>query len=312
MSENEHPTVKLIRRLTSSIFERIIRGQFDYDRDLQSLQKYQEQARQLGSQELEGLTMNYMAALNSLAGYLSEAQRLFTELFEFHREHGNTRGMATALNNRSVVFSTAGRYEEALDMYKQAEALCDAENEGMLPIYGLILSGQLSTHRLLEHYDLIPHFFDRISEIGERLVATDRFTYARVMCAVYRNMAEYHLHLGDAEEAHGLARMAVDFAMGLDLTFELANVYFTQAHIALYRDDEQSRDEAAARWQQALDLLQVVQAPAQIGRAYLEEARYLERHGYRDYAQDFAQRAYNIFVQHDMAEDVELAQALLA
>lgn len=128
------------------------------------------------------------------------------------------------------------------------------------------------------------------------------------MTEVYRNLGEYHLHQKDYAQAQSTIRLGMSFATGLDLPFELADLYYTQAHSALAMGHP---DEAEASWTKALDILGKVTAKANVGRNLTEEARYLARHGYPDQSRRFAKYAYDIFERLNMSEDANLAVALL-
>lgn len=302
------PNDPVVVQLARKIFERAIRGQINYEQDIANLKKYHQLALTLNQPRTEAMIINYMAVVNSIAGNLHEAEDLFSKLYEIQKSDNNYYGMATALNNKAVLYSTQGRYDELMALYEQGAKLCESRIAETADIYGLILSGQLSAYLILEDYPAMDACYQHILEVKDHILKRDKFVYARVMSDIYRSMAEYHLHFGDIEKARSTINLAVELARGLDLAFELANAYLTLAHIELAEENTQAAYDI---WDEVENVLGNSEAPSHIGRLYLEEARYLQRHNYKEYQQIFAQKSHEIFKQQSMIEDAELAQTLL-
>jgi tetratricopeptide (TPR) repeat protein len=308
MDEQDNPVVKFISQVSKQIFERTIRGQIDYDNDIKALQKYREMAQKANAPRQEANMVNYMAVLNSVSGHLTLADEQFTQLFILQQANNSLNGMVTALNNRAVFLSSLGKYEEASGFYLQAIALAEGAVDETLVTYARTLGGKLSVGYMLPQYDDMLALFDKISGLQDRLLSQNPQEYARIMTDVNRSMAEYHLHHKDYTQAQAFIRTGIDFATGLGLTFELADLYYTQAHIALAHGDTNG---AEAHWSKAVELLKNVPAKSTVGRNYNQEARYLEQHGYTQHGQRFAKYAYDIFASLNMDEDAKLAQVLL-
>jgi tetratricopeptide (TPR) repeat protein len=308
MDEQNNPKVKFIAQMSGRIFERVIRGQIDYDADMKALQKYRDMAIQENAPIQEAGIINNMAILNSFAGHLKLAEQQLIDLFEIYKRLNNLSGMALAYNNRAFFLVTLGRYDEAQAIYTEAIAFCEAHLEETFRSYARILSGLMAASYMRQQYDNIPAYFAKIEAIQDKLLENNRQNYANIMTEVYRNLGEYHLHQKDYAQAQSMIRLGMSFATGLDLLFELADLYYTQAHIALAMGNP---DEAEASWTKALDILDKVTAKANVGRNLTEEARYLARHGYPDYSRRFAKYAYDIFEGLNMSEDANLAVALL-
>mgnify|MGYP001273055976 CR=1 FL=1 len=308
MDERTNPLVRFIAEMSKPIFERSMRGEIDYDNDLKALQKHLEMARQAKAPLEEARVINLIAVLNSMSGHLTLAEEQFTKLFTHNQTMGNKFGMVTALNNKAFFLTSLGRYEEASLLYQQGIEFCELAIKETLKSYILVLSGQLAVCYMLGDYDKMPSYFEKIRSVEDDLLSKFSSHYAVVMSEVYRSMAEYHLHRKDYDEATSMSRIGIDFAKRLSLTFELADLYYTQAHIALAQGD---KTLAETYWAKAIDILDKVPAKSSVGRNYAQEARYLERRGYMEYGRRFAQYAQDIFESLNMPEDIQLTQVLL-
>ena len=286
----------------------MIRGQINYETDMKTLQKYRDMASQENAPRQEAAITNTMAILNSMAGHLKLAEQQLTDLFGIYQHLNNLSGMALAYNNKAFLLVTLGRYAEAEAIYIEALAFCEAHPEETLRSHARILSGLLAVGYMRQQYENMPLYFGKIEALQDKLLENNRENYANIMTEAYRNMGEYHLHQKDYAQAQSMIRLGMSFAQGLDLPFELADLYYTQAHIALVMGNA---DEAESSWSKALETLDKVTAKANVGRNLTEEARYLARHGYTDHSRRFAKYAYDIFEGLNMTEDANLAVALL-
>lgn len=308
IDEQNNPKVKFIGQMASRIFQRVIRGQINYETDMKTLQKYRDMASQENAPRQEASITNTMAILNSMAGHLKLAEQQLTDLFQIYKRLDNLSGMALAYNNKAFFLVTLGRYAEAEAIYTEAIAFCETHPEQTLRSYARILSGLLAVGYMRQQYDTMPEYFGKIESLQDKLLDNSRENYATIMTEAYRNMGEYHLYKKDYAEAQSMIRLGMSFAQGLDLPFELADLYHTQAHIALRMGNS---DEAESSWIKALETLEKVAAKANVGRNLTEEARYLARHGYADHSRRFAKYAHDIFEGLNMTEDANLALALL-
>lgn len=308
MDEQNNPKVKFIGQMSSRIFQRVIRGQINYETDMKTLQKYRDMATQENAPRQEAAITNTMAILNSMAGHLKLAEQQLTDLLEIYKRLDNLSGMALAYNNRAFFLVTLGRYAEAEAVYVEGMVFCEAHPEETLRSYARVLSGLMAVSYMRQQYDNMPDYFAKIQAIQDKLLENSRENYANIMTEVYRNMSEYHLYKKDYAQAQSMIRLGMSFAQGLNLPFELADLYYGQAHITLAMGNT---DEAEASWTKALETLEKVAAKANVGRNLTEEARYLARHGYADHSRRFAKHAYDIFESLDMTEDANLAVTLL-
>lgn len=306
MAEKTNQPTNFIGVMNRRTFERIIRGDYDYEQDMQTTEKYLEQAVKLNDPQLEAQIVNTRAVLNAICGKLDHATDLFWNLLAINEQTHNLDGMALAYNNLAVTSEVQGKYAEALVLYNRGLALFNTP-EDSLREYGRLLTGKFSALVTLHHYDDADACFDEITEMGQALVAYDREQYARMMVTVYRDAAELALHRDDLEHAKKYKNLALEFANGLNLTFELATVHFTEAHYAL-----KTHDSPDTYWDKGRDILQRLDAPALIGRAYIQEARYLQREGYAEESRAFTQLALALFEGLNLKDDIAIAHSLLA
>ncbi|MCL4255506.1 MAG: hypothetical protein KJ043_17240, partial [Anaerolineae bacterium] len=257
MDEQNNPKVKFIGQMSSRIFQRVIRGQINYETDMKTLQKYRDMATQENAPRQEANITNTMAILNSVAGHLKLAENQLNDLLEIHKRLDNLSGMALAYNNRAFFLVTLGRYAEAEAIYTEGMAFCEAHPEETFRTYPRILSGLMAVNYMRQQYDDMPIYFGKIQAIQDKLLEDNRQNYATIMTEVYRNMGEYHLYKKDYAQAQSMVRLGMSFAQGLDLPFELADLYHTQAHIALVMGNA---DEAESSWAKALETLEKVAA----------------------------------------------------
>lgn len=306
MDEQDNPVVKFIKHVSDQIFERLIRGQVDYANDLKALEKYRDMARQANAPRREAGLVNSIAVLNMVAGHLELAEEQFTRFYQLQESLGSLSGMVTALNNKGFFLASLGKYPEASALYIQAVTLAETDVTTTFTGYSQALSGQLFIHYMLKQFDEMPAIYDKVIAVQEMVLARDSKTYARLMTEVNRSMAEYQLHHKQYDQAGSLIRTAIDFATGLGLTFELADLYYVQAHEALMKGADPE-----TYWKKAIDILDGVPAKPNVARNYAQEARYLESRGYMEHGRRFAKYAYDIFESLGMSEDIQLTQTLL-
>jgi len=305
MSNDSNSAIAFIEKLVNRLFDQLIRGDYNFTRDFKALERYTEQARKLNAPLLEARALNVMAILHNVSGRSDEAETYFLNVVKLYRQQENHSGLAATYGNLATVNTTRGEYEIALDYYHQGLALKDENN------YQFLLSSKMSVLLTLERYDDIDACYAELKIIMDKPISTaEKANYARFMSGVYRTMAEVHLHRQQIDEAKSTINMARDFAQGLNLTFGLAEIYFTDAHIALLHDKDET--QADTYWETARDTLKGIHSPSHIGRSYLEEARYLKRKGCGEKSEEFARRALGIFERYEMATDIAMTQELLA
>lgn len=304
MTENNEKVVRFLEVLVDKIFQQLIRGQYDCEIDLKALEKYLEQARNLDARMLEARILNNIAILNNVSGRSDLCEEYLWKAYEIYEAEDNRERIGATLGNLATLNTTRGDYETSLELFNRA-----LNFEGNDNIH-FLLSGKMNILLVLDRYDEVIECFNLIqSESQNTLSNENKANFARFMSSVYRTMAETHLQQQDFETANQYIIMARNFGEGLNLTFGLSEIYYTLAHIALIQNDD--HEGANQHWEEADKILEGINSPSHLGRGYLQEARYLQRAGYPEKSQDFAQRAVAIFESHDMQDDLELAQQLL-
>ena len=303
MDESKQKTVAFIGQLVNKIFEQLIRGDFNYENDLKRLEKFLDQARQLDEPFLEARILNNIAILNNVSGRSHLCEDYFWQVYEIYEGLNETSELCTTLGNLATVNFTQGEPEKALELYNRGLEISES-------ISSYLISGKMEVLLVLQRYDEAETCFQSIEDqLDDLLELEGQAAYNRRMSVMYRTLAEVHLHRKQFDEAHQHINQAQQLANSLKLTFELAEIYFTCAHIALL----QSNNLQAAReyWQQALELVADINSPSHVGHSFLQESRYLHRLGYPDAAAQFAQEAMQIFERHDMHSGITMAQELL-
>jgi len=304
MSNETNPAVEFIEQLIKRLFDAIIRGDYNYDRDMKSLIRYREQAQKLDHTLLEARVLNIMGILCGLSGRSDESEQFLLQIVEIYKTLNDTNGLVAAYGNLYNFNVLHGRYEIAYDYIERALALKTEQDHLFL------LSNKMTLLLFQDRYDEIEVCYEEVKKIAEKPIDNARKDiFARFMSSVYRTMAEVHIYRQQQEEAVRAINMAHGFAQGLNLTFELADIYYTYAHIALSNHD---KEQAEIYWSKAHDVIKDTNSPLQVGRDYLEEAQYLKRKGFDDKSEEFARYAFNIFEEYDMPADLELAKQLFA
>ncbi|MGB1288768.1 MAG: tetratricopeptide repeat protein [Aggregatilineales bacterium] len=311
MSDNRNTKTRraenFIEVLVERTFQRVIRGDYSYDRDVRELRRYQKQAQKLDARSLEARILNCLAILQNVSGRSTRALRQFQEIYKLYEALDDKKRMASTLGNMASAHMTQGNYEEATAITERALALISAEDD--YDVYRFLLEKKMSMALKNEDYGTVDSIYKRFQAILTEFGNDDKHTYAEYMSGVYQIMAEREMAREDYQQARRYINLATEFAEGLELTFGLAPIYCTQAHLALR--EQQDTALAEEYWQKMQDTLKGIHSPSHIGRDYIEEARYLQRHGYLDKAAEFAQRAISIFEQFEMPEDMALAGQLL-
>jgi tetratricopeptide (TPR) repeat protein len=312
MSNQGHFVTKQVRTLVEDVRARVIRGHYDFDRDLRDLEKHRGQAQTLGDPALEERAVNTIALLHIFSGHFNMAVEQLWHGYELCHRANDVSGMAGSLNSLAVVHDMMGHHTESIDLYDKGLQLAvdyaDRVPKHEIGSYGLLLTGKLTTLVSLGRYDEAAHLFDEVWEIADELVAVDRQAYARVMIYGYRGKAALDLKQGQVEEAKSALGLALELARSLDLPFELAQVHFGQAHVALIGEGD--AEGAEEFWREAEAILLATPVPVNTSYKLASEARYLYHAGYHDKAQYFARKAIGL-LEHIRTPEVEqIIQAL--
>lgn len=312
MDSQGYSVTKQIRTLVEDLRARVIRGQFDFEREMSELNKYRDQVRDYDEPSLEERIVNTTALLYIFSGHFNTALELLWEGYEMSLRAKDVSGMAGALNSLAVVYDMMGKHSESIDMYtkglKLADEFADQVQRHEIASYGLLLTGKLTTLVSLGRYDEAQPLFDQVWDIASELVAYNREAYARVMIYGYRGKAALDLDQGEVDEARSSIGMALELAQSLDLPFELAQVHFNQAHVALIGDGDS--EQANGYWRKAEEILFETPVPINISYKFASEARYLFHAGYAKKAEYFAHLAIEVLNQIQTPEVEQIIAAL--
>lgn len=300
-----------LNMMTHRVFERVIRGNIRYEKDLRELERYREQAKKLDDVYVEGSIINALAVLNSIAGRIEAGFSLFAENYERFEEVHKIDGMALTLMNQGFGRMIQTRHEEALALYDQGIDLLEHSEEGPLAYphrYGHLLGNKLEALVAMNQYEEAYVLYDKIESISQVYVEATRIEYARTMVDVHTSMVEVEIRQGHLEQANIHLNAALKLANDLDLSFELANVYFVGRLLALQEQDE---GRATKYMREAFNQLATVEEMPHTARLYLAEARRLAKFGYTDDAKTLANKALDVFHKKDMPEDTALTEAFL-
>lgn len=300
-----------LNMMTHRVFERVIRGNIRYEKDLSELQRYREQAKKLDDIYVEGSIINALAVLNSVAGRIEAGFALFAENFERFAQADKVDGMALTLMNQGFGRMIQTRHEEALALYDQGIDLLEQCEEGPLTYvhrYGHLLGNKLETLVAMNRYEEANTLYQKIQSISQAYVEATRTNYARTMVDVHTSMVEVEMQQGDFEQANAHLNAALNLANDLDLSFELAHAYFGGRLLALEAQDE---EQANIYLDEATRQLESVDEMPYTGRLYLTEARRLAKFNYTQDAIELAQKALHVFHRNDMPEDIALTETFL-
>lgn len=304
---------KLFNQLTRAVFDRIMAGSYDYNRDLSQLQQYRDKVSAYGSDVMEARIVNAMAILHSVCDQYERAEEAYNVAFDLNLKAGNLNGAVTILHNLGFLLHNLGRYGEALTAFERADELIDDSDEHVR-VFCMLNSARIRTLSTLELYPETQVLFERVQAASERLFALDNVQFAEIMGSVYGNMARVRTHEGEYGQAFSFANRALELMQSVGTSNEIANTYFTLARIAL--ESGEYDDEAVADYEahvQRADSLLVgrQQNGPQEGRDYFNEATYAYEKGQADVARWLAQKALDILESHDRADDAAQVRDLL-
>jgi tetratricopeptide (TPR) repeat protein len=312
MSNPQESLVQFLTKLAMNVFDRVIRGRIDFDKDMGELNRHRKQAIDLGDARLEARIVSIMATLCSYSGRFSQAIDLFWQARALYQQTEHSVGLATTLNNLAVEYDKIGQYEKAILQFNDGLALTLDDDQqlkaGFERIYGYLMSGKLGTLVSMANFEAAEACYLSLMSNSKRIVDHNQSEYGRVMVDVYRAMAEVKLDQKDLDAASSHLNLALEFSKNLGLTFEQVTLLFTQAHIMMVSGNE---SDAQSQWDAGEAILSQLEGPLQIARTYAEEARYLSRNGDDHRATYFATTAQKIFLQAEIQEGVQLVQPII-
>jgi tetratricopeptide (TPR) repeat protein len=299
-------------KMTERMFDRIVRGQIDYTKDLRELEKYREQARQIGDLSLEGNIVNTTAVLESLTGHIQKGYLLFQELYDIAEKQSDLRGMTLAFMNQGINLLDQAKYTDALAKYDAALQLIEQDRKDpgdLMDRYGALLSCRVQVLVLLREFDAATTVFEACQAVAESFVEANKETYAAAMADAYHGMVEVYREAQNFEKAHSHWRLALSLADGLDLPHSRLESTLASVRLALAQEDT---DRAASYLEQTQAIIDAWENDPHKGRAVISEARKMAILGFPQHALSLAQQALAIFRKYEMSEDITLAQSFIS
>ncbi len=307
MSPSHQAKSRFLDQLSTRIFEQMIRGEYDFERDNQQLQSYIEQARQMDDIALEAKITKNLAILHDVAGDYMDAEAILWNSFHLSEQIHDKAGMAFALGTMANSKEKRAHYDQALALQDQAIAYLDKTADPS--IYRFLISNRMYVLCQLKRYDEVDKAFEEIQSIFNHIDSAERDAFARHMVYSYQIMAERELVRDDVESAQRYLNLAKELAIPLALKFEMAEIHATQAHILIQHDNDWA--SAENEWAQMKMLYMQIPSPSQVGWYFTKEADYLLQRGHTEKAHEFAQTAFETFDQHGLHTECERAKVLL-
>jgi len=303
--------VNFFRKLVRRVFDRVLTGDFDYEKDMRELNRYRSQARKYELRQLEPEVVNVMAVLTSISGRIEEGYLLFQQLYEVAEDLDDLNGMILSLLNQGVNLQDQTKYADALDKFNAGLKLLKAhESEGRAAIsrYGELLVSKMKILIFLGELEAAKVLFEDIQVIAQDFVAAHRQSYARVMSEAYTVMIEICRDKKDFDKAKSYMAMALELAVGSDSNPDRIQIYLGGVRLALAQSDTALATSYLNQAQIGLDGFD--ESPFK-GRFLMTEARMMLSLGFGELAPDLARSALDTFEKHEMPEDVALAKTFL-
>jgi tetratricopeptide (TPR) repeat protein len=305
---NQSSLSNMINALVDRAFQRIIRYECDYSKQLKELEMHWGTAKKVNDLTLGGRVVTVMGVLHATFGYLDKAQQCFFEARDIYATLDKTDRLISVYINLTRSSTNMGEYERALKFCR--EGLTTPNLEDHPSEYAGLLGNQLAALVATEQFEEAERCVEQINAISGRFAESNPQYYARIMAHVYRDAAELALHFQNFEEAHSKVKLGLELAESLNLRVERADLYFTRAHIALIETPD-SLDAIEDCFEKAEEIIKGLESPVMAGNSLLAEARLLQRIKRLNKAQFFAKEAAAIFEKHQMKNALQQTQKIL-
>lgn len=298
----------MINGLVEKAFQKIVRYDCDYQKQLAELENHRQSAVKVNDLLLEGRTLSVIGILNSTFGYLDKAQTNFYEALEIYRRIEKWDRVVSVYINLTRASSTMGEYERALKF--SAEGLALPYIKDHPAEYAGLLSNRLVALMATEQYAEAERCIAQLNTVVDQSTASNPQYYARVMTHVYRDDAELTLYHKKFDASRSKVNLGLELAQSLDLRLELAELYFTSAHIALAETptDKKAIDGYFAK---AEEIVRTLESPVMLANCLLAEANLLKRQRYTSKSNEYAMQAAAIFQVQGLTNALERAKRLL-
>lgn len=307
MTEEEKVVlVNFYKNLINHIFNKALRGDYRYERDMAQLRKYDRDATKANVQDqIHGRVLNAMGVISNLSGNFEQGHNYFLEAHAYHMEQGNTSQALTALTNAGFAERIAGDNASAEELFNKVWH--SAEELGELVPVGLI-NNLVKFHYAMHHYDKIPALIDVLDANRAAYIEQDRFRYAASASNIYNFLTRIALRNKNMDEVYRLQAVTQDHIAGDSDNLLLAQVYMTNTYVAYITDDEKILQTNLRLAEQVIN---AANSPVLTARFYMEEAQEAFDFGMCATAIQFAENALQEFKQREMHQDTQRTQELL-
>lgn len=303
----------MLTQLRRTLSARVMAGNFDYQADRDTLNRYLDSAQKLKSKPLTAQIYNTLGILHHQACYPSLAIGAWQRTLSIYEEEGGSDINEIGTNyNIALALQTLDRHGNALEIFNRI--LEKAINTpGLIQSSGyiilMIVSDFVRSHLALGNlYDAIA-VNDTLNDMDNYISITYNQSYTRALVRLWLATTELAMQRGEFEEAWSSARLGFEQATALNDHSMKTLLAFAQVHLA---EQSPTTDKSPASCTElARAQLNAVIAPTLRGRLLLEEGHYRHRTGRTDMAQEHFREARDIFVENDADEGLLLAEQML-
>jgi tetratricopeptide (TPR) repeat protein len=295
------------RDYIQQVFNRALRGEYDYGRDIDELKKHLNEAHRAAlGPEIEGELINTMGAISGLAGYYEQAQAYFQQAYDLHSLHGNAKAAATAMINYALSKQTEGDYQAAEAAFLKAQRELVAH--GQLPIVDGI-AGLATVYYQMKRYDEIMRLYREIDAHCAIYLERHKRSYYASLSVIHELLARITLRERRPDAARDALDRAREYAGPDAQPLRLGSLQMVDAYI-MYQSGDMAG--ALARVQAARQQVQESNALMRIARFHFKEATDAYAFGMITTAKLFSEYAILEFKKLKIKHDTERALQMLA
>lgn len=302
--------VQMINKMDQTIFNRVVSGEFDYDHDLATLERYVKTTEELAAYEQLFWLYRTIGTLHRAAGFPSRSIAANQNGAEINAAYIKRPIVQVGFSyNIALALMDLNRYRQALQrltrLHDEFMAIEDAmRSYGYLLM--MIISDTVLCHLALGQVAAAVEANAKLTELGMSITYNRQYT--RGLIKLWGASSELQLAQGKLPEAWSSANLGYEQALALNDATLKTQLTFTQLHIIAAAPSIVS-DPAA--YHQQLDLgLSAIKSPAGRGVLYLYEARWQLRHDNSAAAHQYAALARTEFETGESDEGVELVAML--
>lgn len=293
--------VALLNRIRSEIYEKVLQGKIQYERDHKTLLKHVPIAEELGDPVIVGRTYNMLGIVEQYMGHVEQAIAYYQQAFDIFATLKDTAFMSRMKNNMGEVYRLNRDYLRAMQFYQEARALLTGSDEETLRSHALIESNMGLAALAQRHIPAAKQHFLTFLE----LIKEETWLHIDALLEARCGLAEVYLAEGNLTEAWTNANEALHLATGRGHHLMLAEIQFTRAHIAAA--DPHTLIDADLLYTLGENALEHHSSSINIANTLLYEAIYQQRSGQTARSQRYAQRARTLFEEAQMPERAMVA-----